>query len=72
MFAAMQFVKMAEIYARLDDNWLVYFTGISIDFITLVLHIRLASTDPGYIRKDELTFIKLLETINPELLCPDC
>ena len=72
MFAIMQFIKIAEIYARLDDNWLIYFTGISIDFITLVLHIWLASTDPGYIRKDDLTFIKLLETINPEILCPDC
>ena len=65
MFFLIQLIKITEIYDRLKDNWLTYFTGLFIDMVALILHIFLSLSNPGYLQNDGIKFIKLLEIVDP-------
>ena len=40
-------------------------TSISIDFLALILHSSLLVANPGYIKKSQISMIKLLEVYEP-------
>lgn len=46
--------------------------SIIIDLIVLILHFSLLSKNPGYIKKSQISMIKLLEVYEPSDLCPNC
>jgi len=64
VFFVVQILKILNIYSRLKAKWVI--SGLCIDCITLILHIILTNTDPGFLENDGLQFIKLLETFDPQ------
>lgn len=70
MFFLIQILKIIETYSRLNLKWMIF--GACLDLISLILHINLTTTDPGYLVNDGIEFIKLLEAFDPQQLCPEC
>ena len=70
VFMAVQILKILNIYSRLSKKWVI--SGLCLDIITVILHIALTRSDPGFLENDGLEFIKLLEAFDPQQLCPEC
>lgn len=52
-----------ETYSRLNFKWIIF--GLCLDLISLILHIIVANTDPGFIENGGLEFMQLLEAFDP-------
>jgi len=46
-------------------KWSLSIISIILDAIVLILHLSLISTNPGYIKKSQISMIKLLEVYEP-------
>ena len=46
--------------------------AVIIDSITILLHFSLVCINPGFLKNNEIEFLKLLETFDSSSLCPEC
>ena len=70
LFILLNFVKVTEIYSRLSSGW--YIISMLIDLIMLISFFLMVFRNPGFIGQTDETFQSLLESNEPELLCPEC
>ena len=70
VFAITFTIKFLQIYTRMGS--IIVTVSLCVDFLTLIIHIALATKNPGFIKNDGIEFMSLLEAFDPQSLCPEC
>lgn len=63
-------MKLLEIFSR--QSTIKTMVGMSIDLLSLIMHMALCVMDPGHIKNEGIEFLKLLESFDAQSLCPEC
>lgn len=63
MFLAVVLAKFFSVLIFIEKSLSII--SIIIDALAFILHMNLLSTDPGYIKKSQISMIKLLEVYEP-------
>ena len=70
LYSLVVFFKVTVIFPKqeLEPTLLAIF----VDIVTIMLHLMLSLFEPGYLKNDNIDFIRLLETFDSSSLCPEC